>query len=158
MADPGTGVEGTHSTNATDGTDGLAPFALVTSGALDRAAVEAAVLTDADGALVVFEGVIRNHDEGKGVSGIEYQAHPDAEAFLRSVCASVAAETGLRTAAAHRYGELAVGDVALVAAVAAPHRAEAFAACERLVDEIKARTPIWKRQHLADGTSEWVGL
>jgi molybdopterin synthase catalytic subunit len=116
------------------------------------------VLTSADGALVVFEGIIRDHDDGKDVRGIEYQAHPDAEAFLRSVCAEVSAETGLRTAAAHRYGELAIGDIALVAAVAAPHRAEAFAACQRLVDEIKARTPIWKRQHLSDGTSEWVGL
>lgn len=134
------------------------PYARVTTDPLDRAAVEAAVLTDADGALVVFEGIIRNHDGGKEVRGIEYQAHPDAEAFLRSVCAEISTETGLRTAAAHRYGELAIGDVALVAAVAAPHRAEAFAACQRLVDEIKARTPIWKRQHLGDGTSEWVGL
>lgn len=134
------------------------PFALVTTEPLDRAEVEAAVLTDADGALVVFEGVIRNHDGGRSVSGIEYRAHPDAEAFLRDVCAAVAAQAGVRVAAAHRYGELPVGAVALIAAVAAPHRAEAFAACERLVDEIKARTPIWKRQHLADGTSEWVGL
>jgi molybdopterin synthase catalytic subunit len=138
------------------GTD--VPYARVTTDPLDRAAVEAAVLTETDGALVVFEGIIRDHDDGKSVRGIEYQAHPDAEAFLRSVCAEISTETGLRTAAAHRYGELAIGDVALVAAVAAPHRAEAFAACQRLVDEIKARTPIWKRQHLSDGTSEWVGL
>lgn len=136
----------------------LAPYARVTTAPLDRAAVEAAVLTQADGALVVFEGIIRNHDDGKGVQGIEYRAHPDAEEFLRSVCAAVSAESGLPTAAAHRYGELAVGDVALIAAVAAPHRAEAFAACQRLVEEIKARTPIWKRQHLSDGTSQWVGL
>jgi molybdopterin synthase catalytic subunit len=130
----------------------------VTTDPLDRAAVERAVLSDSDGALVVFEGIIRDHDGGKAVRGIEYQAHPDAEAFLRSVCVQISAETGLRTAAAHRYGELGIGDVALVAAAAAPHRAEAFAACQRLVDEIKARTPIWKRQHLDDGTSEWVGL
>ncbi|HEY2642553.1 MAG TPA: molybdenum cofactor biosynthesis protein MoaE [Galbitalea sp.] len=134
------------------------PYARVTTDPLDRAAVERAVLSDSDGALVVFEGIIRDHDGGKAVRGIEYQAHPDAEAFLRSVCVQISAETGLRTAAAHRYGELGIGDVALVAAAAAPHRAEAFAACQRLVDEIKARTPIWKRQHLDDGTSEWVGL
>jgi molybdopterin synthase catalytic subunit len=141
-----------------DTVDPAVPFARVTTDPLDRRAVEAAVLGDADGALVVFEGIIRNHDGGRRVRGIEYQAHPNAEAFLRSVCATISAETGLRTAAAHRYGELAVGDVALVAAVAAPHRAEAFEACGRLVDEIKTRIPIWKRQHLDDGTSEWVGL
>lgn len=138
--------------------DGVQPYALVTTDPLDRAAVEAAVLSDSDGALVVFEGIIRNHDGGRSVRGIEYQAHPDATEFLRVVCAEVSEATGLRTAAAHRYGELAVGDIALVAAVAAPHRAEAFAACQRLVEEVKTRTPIWKRQHLDDGTSEWVGL
>jgi len=66
--------------------------------------------------------------------------------------------TGLRVAAAHRVGALVIGDVALVASVAAPHRAEAFAACEQLVDLIKLTVPIWKRQHLADGATEWVGL
>jgi molybdopterin synthase catalytic subunit len=116
------------------------------------------VVTAQDGAVVVFEGVIRNHDHGEGVTSLDYQAHPDAEHFLADVCAEVAASAGLRVAAAHRIGHLEVGDVALVAVVAAPHRAEAFAACARLVDEIKTRVPIWKRQHLADGPSEWVGL
>lgn len=134
------------------------PVALIVSEPIDRAWLEAQVLTDADGALVVFEGVIRDHDHSVAVESLDYQAHPDAERFLAEVCASVAAETGLRVAAAHRIGHLGIGDVALVAAVAAPHRAEAFAACARLVDEIKTRVPIWKRQHLADGPSEWVGL
>jgi molybdopterin synthase catalytic subunit len=134
------------------------PVALVVSDPIDRAWLEAQVMSDADGALVVFEGVIRNHDHDAAVSSLDYQAHPDAERFLADVCASVATETGLRVAAAHRVGHLGIGDVALVAAVAAPHRAEAFAACARLVDEIKTRVPIWKRQHLADGPSEWVGL
>jgi len=92
------------------------------------------------------------------VTALDYEAHPDAEAALRAVCERVAAGTGLRVAAAHRVGALRVGDLALVAAVGAPHRAEAFAGCARLVDEIKARVPIWKRQHLADGATEWVGL
>ena len=134
------------------------PVALITSEPIDRARLEAQVLTATDGALVVFEGVIRDHDHGQGVTSLDYQAHPDAERFLAEVCASVAAASGLRVAAAHRIGHLEVGDVALVAVVAAPHRAEAFAACARLVDEIKTRVPIWKRQHLADGPSEWVGL
>ncbi|MBW4032024.1 MAG: molybdenum cofactor biosynthesis protein MoaE [Acidobacteria bacterium] len=135
-----------------------AVFALVTDAVLDRAAVEAFVVTVEDGAVVTFEGIIRDHDHGAGVSALDYEAHPDAESFLRDVCTEVAAETGLRIAAAHRIGHLVIGDVALIAAVAAPHRADAFAACSRLVDLIKERTPIWKRQHLDDGVSEWVGL
>ena len=83
---------------------------------------------------------------------------PTRRAFLADVCAEIADASGLRVAAIHRVGALAIGDVALVAAVAAPHRAEAFAVCAQLVDLIKERMPIWKRQHLADGTTEWVGL
>jgi molybdopterin synthase catalytic subunit len=134
------------------------PVALIVATPIDRAWLEQQVLTDADGALVVFEGVIRDHDHDDAVASLDYRAHPDAERFLADVCAEVATETGLRVAAAHRIGHLTVGDVALVAVVAAPHRAEAFAACAHLVDEIKSRVPIWKRQHLADGPSEWVGL
>jgi molybdopterin synthase catalytic subunit len=134
------------------------PVALITSDPIDRAWLEAQVLTTTDGALVVFEGVIRDHDHDASVTSLDYQAHPDAEQFLADVCAAVATSAGLRVAAAHRIGHLEVGDVALVAVVAAPHRAEAFAACATLVDEIKQKVPIWKRQHLADGPSEWVGL
>lgn len=134
------------------------PVALIVDTPIDRAWLEAQVLTAEDGAMVVFEGVIRDHDHGEAVSSLDYQAHPDAERFLADVCAEVAGAAGLRVAAAHRIGHLEIGDVALVAVVAAPHRAEAFAACARLVDEIKARVPIWKRQHLADGPAEWVGL
>lgn len=132
--------------------------ALITTDPLDRAALEARVLTATDGALVVFEGVIRDHDHGQGVTSLDYQAHPDAARFLEEVCASVTAASGLRVAAAHRVGHLEVGDVALIAVVAAAHRAEAFAACAELVEQIKQQVPIWKRQHLADGPSEWVGL
>ena len=133
-------------------------FAVVTTEPLDRAAIEAFVQSRQDGALVTFEGVIRDHDHGASVTLLEYEAHPEAERFLRDTCADVARETGLRVAAAHRVGTLAIGDVALVASVAAPHRAEAFAACALLVDRIKERTPIWKRQHLEGGTTEWVNL
>ena len=137
---------------------GAAALAFISSEPLDAAAVEAAVLTQADGAVVTFRGVVRNHDHDAAVHGLDYQAHPDAERFLAESCARITAETGLLVAAAHRVGSLAVGDLALVAAVAAPHRAEAFAAIERLVDDIKQTVPIWKRQHLASGTTEWVGL
>jgi molybdopterin synthase catalytic subunit len=133
-------------------------FALISETTLDRAAIEAFVQTTADGAVVTFEGVIRDHDHGSGVSALDYEAHPDAETFLREVCESIAAESGLRVAAAHRIGHLVVGDVALIAAVAAPHRADSFAACAQLVEQIKQRVPIWKRQHLDDGATEWIGL
>jgi molybdopterin synthase catalytic subunit len=125
---------------------------------IDRAELEAFARTERDGAVVVFEGVIRDHDHGDAVSALDYRSHPDAEQFLRRVCEEVAEASGLRVAAAHRVGSLRVGDVALVAVVAAAHRAEAFAACARLVDEIKSGVPIWKRQHLAGGTTEWLGL
>ncbi|GAA2075484.1 hypothetical protein GCM10009840_06840 [Pseudolysinimonas kribbensis] len=130
----------------------------IVDGPIDRAELETFARTDRDGAVVAFEGVIRNHDHGDAVSALDYRAHPDAAAFLERICTEVAESTGLRIAAAHRIGRLTIGDVALVAVVAAPHRAEAFAACSRLVDEIKAGVPIWKKQQLADGETEWVGL
>ena len=131
---------------------------LITEDELDAAALEHFVQTAANGALVTFRGVVRDHDHGQSVTALDYEAHPDAARFLEDACRTIAAETGLRVAAAHRTGSLVVGDTALVAAVAAPHRAEAFAACARLVDVIKETVPIWKRQYLASGVTEWVGL
>jgi len=133
-------------------------LALVLDEPIDRAAIEAFVQSARDGALVTFEGVIRDHDHGASVTRLDYQAHPEAERFMRETLQQVALETGLRVAAAHRIGALGIGDIALVASVAAPHRAEAFAACALLVDRIKEHTPIWKRQHLEGGATEWVNL
>jgi len=133
-------------------------LARVTDAVLDAGDVEAAVLSRADGALVTFRGVIRDHDGGRDVERLEYSAHPDAERFLAETCKRIAEQHGLVVAAAHRIGPLTIGDVALVAAVAAPHRAAAFAACSDLVDAIKTDVPIWKRQHYPEGTSDWVGL
>ncbi|TQM31187.1 molybdenum cofactor biosynthesis protein MoaE [Nocardia bhagyanarayanae] len=123
---------------------------------LDPAEVEAAVTGPEHGAVVVFTGKVRNHDGGQAVSALEYSAHPEAERFLRECCAAATASTGLPVAAVHRVGALTVGDLAIVVAVAAPHRAEAFTACAELVDRIKHEVPIWKRQLFADGMSEWV--
>lgn len=134
------------------------PLAEISKNRIDIDIVEAAVSGPEHGAVVLFSGVVRNHDGGQTVSALEYQAHPDAEKFLRACCAEVAAESGLPVAAVHRVGDLVVGDIALVAAVASPHRAEAFATCATLVERIKSEVPIWKRQHFATGTSEWVGL
>jgi len=134
------------------------PFALVSDEDIDVSAVEAAVLSPENGALVTFRGIVRNHDHGDAVSALEYQAHPEAQRFLAHCCATITEETGVPVAAVHRVGSLLVGDTALVAAAAAPHRGEAFDACQRLVDLIKESVPIWKRQHLDDGATEWVGL
>ncbi|BDI21849.1 molybdenum cofactor biosynthesis protein MoaE [Herbiconiux sp. L3-i23] len=133
-------------------------LARVTSDVLDADELESAVTSRADGAVVTFRGVVRDADGGREVTALDYSAHPDAERILAECCAAVAAETGLTLAAAHRIGALAIGDVALVAVVASPHRAEAFAACALLVDRIKAETPIWKKQHYPDGASDWLGL
>jgi molybdopterin synthase catalytic subunit len=130
----------------------------ITESEIDALALEREVLTDRDGALVTFRGIVRDHDGGRPVSSLEYQAHPEAERFLREACDRIAEHTGVRLAAAHRTGHLRVGDVALVAVAASGHRAEAYLANERLVDLIKLTVPIWKRQHFADGPSEWVGL
>ena len=121
---------------------------------------EHAALVDhaAAGAVVTFAGVVRDHDGGRGVTGLEYSAHPTAAKIVAEVAADVAASAGgLRAiAVSHRVGKLAVGDVALACAVAADHRAEAFATCAALVDEVKRRLPVWKRQAFTDGTDEWV--
>ena len=133
-------------------------YASVSEEPLDTSAVDEFVWQAESGAVVSFQGIVRDHDGGRGVVSLDYRAHPEAERFLLECCRDVAERTGLRVAAEHRVGSLTVGDLALIAAVAAPHRAEAFAACAELVEEIKRRVPIWKRQHFADGVSEWVGL
>lgn len=110
------------------------------------------------GAVVTFGGVVRDHDGGKTVRKLLYEGHPTASDVLARVVAEVAGRrAGLRAVAvSHRLGPLEIGDVALACAVSADHRAEAFAACAELVDEVKARLPVWKHQHFADGTDEWV--
>ena len=111
------------------------------------------------GAIVGFVGMIRDHDGGRGVVRLEYSAHPSAAQVMAEVVAEVAEQSrGLRAvAASHRIGVLRIGEAALVAAVAADHRQEAFTACAHLVDTVKARLPVWKHQFFDDGTEEWVG-
>ncbi|WP_338765184.1 molybdenum cofactor biosynthesis protein MoaE [Nocardia vulneris] len=131
-------------------------LARISAQPLDAAEVAAAVTGPHYGAVVVFTGKVRDHDGGQAVAALEYSAHPEAERFLHKVCAELAASSELPVAAVHRVGELTIGDDAIVVAVAAAHRAEAFTACAELVDRIKHEVPIWKRQLFADGLSEWV--
>ncbi|GIG55042.1 molybdenum cofactor biosynthesis protein MoaE [Demequina activiva] len=118
-----------------------------------------AVTSARDGAVATFIGQVRDHDpsvEG-AVTHLEYSAHPDAEATLARIAAEVA-EGDVTVAVTHRIGLLSVGDAAIIAAAAAPHRAEAFEACRAVVERVKAEVPIWKREVLADGSHTWVGV
>lgn len=126
---------------------------------IDLVQVQAAVEQETCGAVVTFNGVVRNHDGGKAVLNLSYSAHPEAERQLQETCALISKQhPGLHLAAAHRIGDLQIGDVALAVAVSSAHREAAFVACQELVDAIKAQVPIWKHQVFADGTSEWVGV
>ncbi len=132
-------------------------FTRVTSDAIVMEQLEAAVLSDEIGALVQFVGRVRNHDHGRAVECLEYEAHPSAGDVLEQLVSSIATRfPGTTIAAVHRVGRLTIGDAALGVVVAAAHRGEALAACGALVEEIKASLPIWKLQTFADGTSEWV--
>lgn len=131
----------------------------------------AAVESDTAGAVVSFSGVVRNHDGGKPVDRLSYSAHPTAHQVMADVVARLVAEQSaavgggeagaaaqpVRIWAAHRIGTLEIGDPALVCAVSAAHRGQAFAVCSELVDRIKDQVPIWKEQFFSDGTVEWVG-
>jgi molybdopterin synthase catalytic subunit len=142
---------------AAPATTGLVALTAVVDETLDLAAHEAAVADPRAGAVVSFQGVVRDHDHGRGVTLLEYEGHPTAAAILREVAEEIAADPAVyAVAVSHRIGTLEIGDVALVASVSTAHRAAAFAACGRLVDEAKARLPIWKRQVFLDGTEEWV--
>jgi molybdopterin synthase catalytic subunit len=121
--------------------------------------VRAAVADPAAGGIALFAGAVRDLDHDRGVSELSYSAHPSAEDELRRVAEVIAEKfpVALGIAAVHRTGDLAIGDLAVVAAVSCPHRGEAFDACRALIDELKATVPIWKHQRFADGDSEWVG-
>jgi molybdopterin synthase catalytic subunit len=108
------------------------------------------------GALVCFEGRVRNQHQGRAVSKLAYEAH---EALALDEGERLLAEAmrrfGVRAACAHRLGELALGDIAVWVGVAGAHRAESFEACRWIIDEVKARVPIWKREYYADGEVLW---
>ena len=125
----------------------------------------AAVSDPEVGGIVVFVGAVRDHDRPVGaddersVCSLDYTAHPLAEQRLNEIADRVAAIDGVRgVAVEHRVGHLEIGDLAVVVAVGAEHRGEAFRGCRQLIDDLKAGVPIWKEQTFADGVAEWVGL
>lgn len=109
------------------------------------------------GATVAFSGDVRDHDGGRAVKALTYEAHPSAERILQGVAEAVADSFDvIAVAVAHRVGPIPIGEAALVAVVSAAHRGDAFAACTELVEQVKAKIPVWKHQVFADGTDEWV--
>ena len=120
--------------------------------------VHEAVADESAGGVTVFVGVVRDHDQQRGVTALSYSAHPTALQRLEDATRDVAARHDvLAVAAVHRVGDLVVGDLAVVVGVSAVHRGEAFAACRDLIDELKGTVPIWKHQVFEDGADEWVG-
>ena len=135
------------------------PLASVTAAPIELDALRAHAADAHHGAVVCFEGVVRDHDHGRVVTELEYQAHPEAQQFLEDTCAAIASENSdVVIAAAHRHGVLAIGDLAFAVAVGAAHRGRAFDVCALVVDRVKAELPIWKKQTFDDGTHEWVNF
>ncbi len=135
------------------------PLMRVTDAPLDPAMLVAAVAAPDMGATVTFAGVARDNFAGRATASLEYQAYqPMAEQVLASIAADARARFGTGAIAIHhRIGHLAIGETAVLVVVAAAHRRAAFAAAEWIMDRVKQIAPIWKREHWADGTAEWIG-
>lgn len=125
---------------------------------IDPRALVESVMRRSDGAYVLFEGVVRDHHQGKAVESIFYDAYrPMAEKEIDVIMREVQAQfPDAALAVVHRLGHLVVGDASIAIVAASPHRAEAFAACRLVIDRIKETVPIWKKERGPDG-EEWVG-
>ena len=133
-------------------------FAAVVRDPIDPAEVLAGVGADEDGAALLFVGVVRDHNEGRSVGGVRYDAYEEMAAGVLTEIADEAASvlrTG-RIAVVHRVGDLVVGDVSVAIAVSSPHRAEAYESSRFIIEEIKKRLPVWKKERYNDGVEEWV--
>jgi len=131
--------------------------ALITADPIEPRRVLASVGSPDDGAVVLFLGIVRRRNEGREVTRMRYDAY---EAMALRVLRELAGEAATTYGATHvitvhRTGDLAVGDVSLAVAVSTPHRADAFAACQWLIDELKQRLPVWKKEHYVDG-ERWI--
>ena len=129
----------------------------ITAEPIDLAPLIAAVCSPERGGVASFLGLVRNHHEGRAVLRLEYSAYaPMAEAECARIVAEAESRWRVAVAVRHRVGMLAIGDVAVAVAAASAHRDEALAACRYLIEEVKRRVPVWKREHYADGTVMWV--
>jgi molybdopterin synthase catalytic subunit len=130
----------------------------LTGDPLDLGTLLAQVNSPAHGGTASFLGTVRDHHGGREVMGLEYSAYaPMAEAECARIVAEAQSRWPVAVALQHRVGTLEIGDAAVAVAVAAAHRDEAFLACRYVIEELKRRVPIWKREVFADGSVEWVG-
>ncbi len=134
------------------------PWSQITTDPIDPSAALAQVGGAEDGATVLFLGVVRNANEGRPVSGVEYEGYAEmAGEELAAIVGEAAGRAGsVRVGAVHRLGDLKVGEVSVAVAVSTPHRAEAFEAARYVMEEVKKRLPVWKRERYVDGASEWL--
>lgn len=125
---------------------------------LDVGGVLSRVGSERDGAVVLFLGRVRNHHEGRSVEGILYEGYePMAEDLLRTLAGDALRRFGVtRAVVEHRLGALEVGEASVAVAISSPHRAEAFEAAQWLMEELKRRIPVWKKESFTDGDSAWV--
>ncbi len=132
-------------------------MAFLSTAPIDPAAVLADVRSPSHGGTALFVGTVRDSHRGRVVRRLEYSAYPAmAEGEARAIVAEASARWPVAVAARHRTGSLAPGEVAIVVAVASAHRESAFLACRWVVDELKRRVPIWKREWYADGSADWI--
>jgi molybdopterin synthase catalytic subunit len=133
-------------------------FTDVTSEPIDPLGILARVGAHEDGAVLLFLGVVRDHAEGRSVVGMRYDAYEDmARSVLEEIAREVSERHGTeRIAVVHRVGDLTLGDTSVAIAVSTPHRDAAYAANREIIEEIKKRLPVWKKEHYADGASTWV--
>ncbi len=134
-------------------------YSAITDQPVSAERVLAHVGDDADGAVCVFVGVVRDHNHSRRVTAVHYSAYHDmAERVLAEIAAEAAARAGSeRVAVVHRTGRLQVGEASVAIAVSSPHRAQAFDACRYVIEEIKQRLPVWKQEEYADGAAAWLG-
>ena len=131
--------------------------ARITDAPIDPATVLASVGSERDGATILFLGVVRNHDEGRSVDGMRYDIYEEMASEVLRAIAEEASERagGADVAVVHRHGALQVGEVSVAIAVATPHRAESFDASRYVIEEIKKRLPVWKKERYVDGGERW---
>ena len=132
-------------------------YAVVTDAPVHIQELSKLVANPHSGAVVTFCGDVRDHDGGKEVASLLYEIHPSAPEQIKLITQSIMGRFEIeKVAVAHRYGDIAIGETAFAVAVSAAHRQAAFDACAAIVDDVKAKLPIWKHQKFTDGSDEWV--
>jgi molybdopterin synthase catalytic subunit len=132
--------------------------AWITREPIDPAGVLARVGADEDGAVLLFLGIVRDHNDGAAVRGLTYEAYDEmATRVLDEIAGEAAERLGTdRIAVVHRVGELGIGEASVAIAASSPHRAESFDATRYVIEEIKKRLPVWKKEHYVEGGAEWL--